>query len=367
MQPLHIAATASSLGTLASNNSVIDEESSVFSDSIVSLFSGMSSKKYGDGNCSYDSFDKVIELLLKQYPQAAQTPHGRSGRLPWVLADRAGNRTWNDGMKTLLKAYPPAIFSGSKGKISVKLYPNILSLIGGGNPPEPSPPKCASFIKYSSTNAMSSLHRTSCNSRLKGRGGIGLLHNLMLLKQRHVKELMAGSSGTYNTYGNPLIGRRQNGRPYSDIQSFSNESLLHHHDISHTDDNPRFTKRSSSQSFPSRSKNNGGIRNQQERKKRKELATTMFELLRAKPDLIEASRPHQPCFKSDFCKIGSYNRNMSLVGAISSPNNASENCYSDKPEGCERQRFSRGRKKNTSRKLIERMKVFEKKPWKSVQ
>ena len=141
MQPLHIAATASSLGTLASNNSVIDEESSVFSDSIVSLFSGMSSKKYGDGNCSYDSFDKAIKLLLKEYPQAAQTPHGRSGRLPLVLADRAGNRTWNDGMKTLLKAYPPAIFSGSNGKMPVKLYPNILSLIGGGKPFRTSPPK----------------------------------------------------------------------------------------------------------------------------------------------------------------------------------------------------------------------------------
>jgi hypothetical protein len=351
MQPLHIAAIASSLGTLASNNCVIDEESSVFSDSIVSLLSGMSSKKYGDGNYSYDSFDKVIKLLLKEYPQAAQTPHGRSGRLSLVLADRAGNRTWNDGMKTLLKAYPPAIFSGSKGKIPVKLYPNILSLIGGGNPSVISPPKGDSYIKQ----------RTCSNSRLKGRGGIGLLHNVMLLKQRHVKELMARPSGTHNMYGNTLIGRRRNGRPYSDIQSFSNQSLLHHQNISYADNNPHSMNRLSSRSFTSPSKNNGGIRKQEERKKRKELATTMFELLRAKPDLIEASRPHQPCFKSD-----SY-RKMSLAGDVLSPKNASESYHSDKPKGCEHQRSSRGQKKNTSRKLIEIMKVFEKKPRKSVQ
>ena len=117
-----------------SNNSVVDEESSVFSDSIVSLFSVASSKKNGDSNNSKNaSFDKVIKLLLKQYPQAAQTPHGRTGRLPLVLADRAGHRTWNDGMKTLLRAYPPALFSGSKGMIPVKLYPYVLfacSMIG---------------------------------------------------------------------------------------------------------------------------------------------------------------------------------------------------------------------------------------------
>ena len=84
-----------------------------------------------------------MKLLLKQYPQAAQTPHGRSGRLPLVLADRVGNRTWNDGMKTLLRAYPPALFSGSTGMIPVNLYPNVLSLIGGGNFSDSTAQKCA--------------------------------------------------------------------------------------------------------------------------------------------------------------------------------------------------------------------------------
>ena len=308
-KPLHIAATASSLRKLTSTNSSIDEDSSVFSDSIISLFSTLSSKKSADGTCNHDSFDKVIRLLLKQYPQAAQTPHGRSGRLPLVLADRAGNRTWNDGMKTLLRAYPPALFSGSKGMIPVKLYPNVLSLIGGGNPPE-------SLIKSSSTNTVSTLHRNCCNNGFKGRRGIGLLHNLMLLKQRHIKELMEGPSGESNLYGNSQLPT---------------------------------------------SKNNDGIGDQPERKKRKELATTMFELLRSKPDLIEASRSHQRNLKSDFGENTSYKKNKMFSS------DSTRGCYpSNGSQDSETQRLSRGRKKTMSRKLIERMKVFERKTWKSI-
>jgi len=353
VQPLHIAATASSFGTHTSANSIIDEEFSVFSDSIVSLFSAASSKKNGDGNSSNASFDKVIKLLLKQYPHAAQTPHGRSGRLPLVLADRAGHRTWNDGMKTLLRAYPPALFSGSKGMVPVKLYPHVLSLIGGGDPPESSQTNCASVSNCASTNTMSSLHRSCYSNRFKGHGGIGLLHNLLLLKQRHMRELMAGTTGISST------GRRQPSR-----------NLVNHDGITRSEDNSQITSRYSSRSSsyhpPKPSKTNGRIRSESDKKKRKELATTMYELLRAKPDLIEASRSHQVNSKSDFRKTNSINETMPLEAAISIPNSAHDSYYSHHPEGPQGQRLSRGRKKTTSRNLLERMRVFERKAWKSV-
>jgi hypothetical protein len=365
-QPLHIAATASSLGTLSSNNSVIDEESSVFSESIVSLFSAISSKNYGDGNCSHDSFDKVIKLLLKQYPQAAQIPHGRSGRLPLVLADRAGNRSWNDGMRTLLRAYPPAFFSGSKGMIPVKLYPNVLSLIGGGNPPEMPPQKCAGLSNFPNVNAMSSFHRSCSINRFKGRGDIGLLNNLVLLKQRHMKELMASSSETYSANGNIGVGKQQNNDiPNSDVQSTESESFRHYEVVSRADGNHQFTNQPSSRLLSSPYKNSSGISHTPERKKRKELATTMFELLRAKPDLIEASRSHQTSFKSDSCKVRCHQGKLSLVGTKSTQTSTHMIHYSDKREQCQRQRLSGGPKKNTSRKLAERMKVFERKSWMS--
>jgi len=317
--PLHIAATASSLGNLTSNNSIIDEESSVFSDSIVSLFSAVSSKKYGDKSYNFDSFDKVIKLLLKQYPQAAQTPHGRSGRLPLVLADRAGNRTWNDGMRTLLRAYPPALFSGSKGMISVKLYPYILSLVGGGDPQESPSKKCTGIGNLSTMNKSPSCHGSCRDNRFRGRGGIGLLNNLLLLKQRHIDELMAGATATY---GNFLIRRRQNGRLNPDGESISNENLT------------------------------SLKRGEPERKKRRELATTMFELLRAKPDLIENCRSHKPSLKSQVRKIGSYGRKMPP-----SPTNAAKKYKGGKMNDYERKQLSPRR--ITSEKLKERMRVFE--------
>eukprot|EP00536_Pseudo-nitzschia_multiseries_P006357 jgi/Psemu1/65555/estExt_Genemark1.C_1340006 len=241
--PLHIAATASSLKSHASNNATMDEDSSVFSDSIVSLFSSASTRNNANDKSGNASFEKVIRLLLKHYPQAAQTPHGRSGRLPLVLADRAGDRTWNDGMKTLLRAYPPALFSGSKGIIPIKLYPHILSLIGGGDPPLRCKVRNAIGAQnLPNTNATLSVQRTCPSNRFKGHGGIGLLHNLLLLKQRHISQLMAGTSVIPKT----------------------NENKSNTNSIRGVDG-----------------------------KRRREYVTTMFELLRAKPDLIEATRSHQ--------------------------------------------------------------------------
>ncbi len=320
----------------------------MFSDSIVSLFSAVSSNKYGDKNYNFDSFDKVIKLLLKQYPQAAQTPHGRSGRLPLVLADRAGNRTWNDGMRTLLRAYPPALFSGSKGMISVKLYPYILSLVGGGDPQEPPCKKCAGIGIIPTMKKAPSCQHNSCDTRFRGRGGIGLLNNLLLLKQRHINELMAGASATY---GNFLIGRRQNTRLNSDRESISKENLTRHEHIPRPDSNLRFNgdRRSLTLSSPK-----GG---EPERKKRRELATTMFQLLRAKPDLIENCRSHQSSLKSEVRKIRSYDRKMPP-----SQTNAAKQFKGGKMNDYERKQLSPRRTKVTSEKLKERMRVFEGNP-----
>lgn len=109
--------THSSFG--ANNN---DDESSVFS--ITSFFSNSTVNK------TPHAFDKVIQILLRQYPSAARIPHGRSGRLPLVSAIRAGERTWEDGIQTLLLAHPTALHSARLGK----LYPHALALIAGTRP-----------------------------------------------------------------------------------------------------------------------------------------------------------------------------------------------------------------------------------------
>lgn len=334
---MHIAATASSLGSLTSNNSVADEESSVFSDSIVSLFSGVSSKKYCDSNGNFDSFDKVMKLLLKQYPEAAQTPHGRSGRLPLVLADRAGNRSWNDGMKTLLRAYPPALFSGSKGVIPVKLYPHVLSLIGGGDPQDFSRKSIAGVSKFSAIKTIPSCRRS--DNRLSGRGGIGLLHNLMLLKQRHMNELMGGTPGSFNRYQSSSFIERERG-------DHTNASLSNREGISQNNGSPSFSTDSESM--------------KPERKKRKELVTTMYELLRAKPDLIEACRSHRANLKSESGKSG---RNQSGQ-QIKFASDSGSYRFSENGDFYERKQSAGRRTKKTSRLFKERMKVFEGQTWK---
>ena len=260
-------------------------------------------------------------------------------------------------MKTLLRAYPPALFSGSKGVIPVKLYPNILSLIGGGNPQEAS-------SKKRGGNTMSTCHRN--DNRFRGRGGIGLLHNLMLLKQRRMIELMGGSSGPLKVYHNSLIGTRQKGGVFldGDINN-SNKSLSRHEDIAEMNYNHQFMKGNLSMSMCPSFENNDGTSNQPDRKKRKQLVTTMFELLRAKPDLIEACRSHQPNLKPEFGRVESYIRKLSLEGDASTSNTFDGSSYSDNTRGCVRQRLSSRRAKNTSKTLKERMKVFERKPWKS--
>ena len=120
--PLHIAAVASSYIT---DSHTADAPTSSFpsdEDSSVSDMSFLSS-----ATCCTNAFDKVIRILLNHYPAAARIPHGRTGRLPLMMAIEGRRRTWEDGIKTLLDAFPSALESR---RIPIHMYPAILALIG---------------------------------------------------------------------------------------------------------------------------------------------------------------------------------------------------------------------------------------------
>lgn len=115
--PLHIAAVAPAYLTHKANGSNSDEDSLMSS---LSTLSGMPSD-------ASKPFQRVIRMLLRFYPEAAQIPHGVSGRLPLILAMDARQRTMDDGIKLLLDAYPAALESKY---FDSKLYPYILSTVG---------------------------------------------------------------------------------------------------------------------------------------------------------------------------------------------------------------------------------------------
>lgn len=136
--PLHIAATAASyLATAHATVSDSDDiptsimaaaaaaaqetgdDQSVLSDAAMSFFSSATV------SLTTNPFDKVIKMLLEHYPDAAQTPHGKTGRLPLAMAIESGRRTWNDGIRTLLHANPPALHS--KKLMDPALYPRVLA------------------------------------------------------------------------------------------------------------------------------------------------------------------------------------------------------------------------------------------------
>lgn len=120
--PLHIAAVASSY-TTSSNAEGSPTSFPLDDDSSVSDMSFISS-----ATCvATNAFDKVIRMLLNHYPAAARIPHGRTGRLPLVMAIEGRRRSWEDGIKTLLDAFPPALESR---RISMTIYPDILALVG---------------------------------------------------------------------------------------------------------------------------------------------------------------------------------------------------------------------------------------------
>ena len=78
-------------------------------------------------------FDKVIKILLQHYPEGAETPQGPTGELPLTLAVRHGNRTWQDGIRTLLNAHPPALHS--ERLFAPTLYPDVLATLGNAARP----------------------------------------------------------------------------------------------------------------------------------------------------------------------------------------------------------------------------------------
>ena len=109
--PIHVAATASSVVVSAGGN---DE------DSMVSDLSFLST-----ATACTNVFDKVLRILLHQYPAAARIPHGVSGKLPLILA--LETRSWDDGIKTLLDAFPAALHAK---RMLPGVYPYVLAKVG---------------------------------------------------------------------------------------------------------------------------------------------------------------------------------------------------------------------------------------------
>jgi hypothetical protein len=97
------------------------DDLSVLSDAAMSFFSVATVRR------TSNPFDKVLKMLLQHYPEGARIPQGRSGRLPLVMAIECGHRSWEDGIRTLLNAYPPAMHK--KKLIEAELYPNLLGLV----------------------------------------------------------------------------------------------------------------------------------------------------------------------------------------------------------------------------------------------
>eukprot|EP00568_Trieres_chinensis_P003452 CAMPEP_0183302116 /NCGR_PEP_ID=MMETSP0160_2-20130417/8014_1 /TAXON_ID=2839 ORGANISM="Odontella Sinensis, Strain Grunow 1884" /NCGR_SAMPLE_ID=MMETSP0160_2 /ASSEMBLY_ACC=CAM_ASM_000250 /LENGTH=631 /DNA_ID=CAMNT_0025464843 /DNA_START=233 /DNA_END=2128 /DNA_ORIENTATION=+ len=136
--PLHIAAVASSFASpdmtdLASPGS---DEASLASAggaslalSVVTATTSATATTFGSfGVPDPRPFDAAIRILLRHYPEAARIPHGRTGRPPFVLAMDAGRRTWDDGMRALLSAYPPALYFRDLKR--PELYAHVFSLVG---------------------------------------------------------------------------------------------------------------------------------------------------------------------------------------------------------------------------------------------
>lgn len=88
----------------------------------------------GNSNCIFLVL-QVIKILLKHYPDAARIPQGESGQLPLILAIETGHRTWEDGIRTLLHAYPPALHN--KKIIDPPLFPCVLALVANSIETDP--------------------------------------------------------------------------------------------------------------------------------------------------------------------------------------------------------------------------------------
>jgi ankyrin repeat protein len=94
-------------------------------DSLISDISGLWSVTTKSTSTT-NAFDKVIKILLNHYPAAARIPHGKSGRLPLLLAIEAKRRTYDDGIRTLLEAFPAAL---AISRTPLTLFPYILAKV----------------------------------------------------------------------------------------------------------------------------------------------------------------------------------------------------------------------------------------------
>lgn len=132
--PIHIIAAASSYahpdaeapelgGGVCDEPTGVDDEASLPSiaagsvaSTVLSVYTGATSAANSLGTSQFCAphnprpFDAVIRILLRHYPEGAAAPQGVTGELPLAIAARTGRRTWDDGMKTLLLAYPPALY-----------------------------------------------------------------------------------------------------------------------------------------------------------------------------------------------------------------------------------------------------------------
>lgn len=125
--PIHIAATAASY--LATAQAAVGcHDMGAFGDDNHSVLSALSFFSSATVSQTTNPFDKVIKILLQQYPDAARIPHGRTGRLPLVMAIESGRRTWADGVATLLHAYPPALHH--RKVVEPHVFPEVLARVG---------------------------------------------------------------------------------------------------------------------------------------------------------------------------------------------------------------------------------------------
>ncbi len=178
-------------------------------------------------NATAHAFNKVIQILLRVYPEGAHVPHGKSGRLPLLSAIRAGQRTWEDGIQTIIAANPAALH-GAKLQ---KAYPEALAVVGGGGHPPARP--------------------------MKGEkeGGLRIFQNLYLLAIHN-----------RSNHGDGIGGRRGTTRKPRNHISLNSSS--------HGCGGSRKTSKSQNMSIPPNPRT----------------LTMIFQLLRSKPDLLDPEK-----------------------------------------------------------------------------
>ena len=195
-------------------------------------------------NATPHAFDKVIQILLRNFPKGACIPQGKTGRLPLILAIRAGERTWEDGIQSLLTANPGALHSAKLQKA----YPEAIALVGGGGHP-PARPR-----------------------RGEKEGGLRIFQNLYLLSLHHRNT--HGSCGDHGAGGRRGVARKP--RKHSSHNSSSNGEPRRHRSLNSASHG-----------------GGGGSRKTQAKGGSKPIPlnprtlTTVFQLLRSKPDLID--------------------------------------------------------------------------------